>query len=151
MAAVTAALDIPVIVDEGCWSPQDAMEIVQRSAADVLSIYFTKAGGLIRSMEIGAIGRSAGLAMNVNGSLEGGVGNAANLHLSAALEGTVLPGVITVNTLAGREQTKVGGVFYTDDIIAEPFVYADGCLKVPNKPGLGIELDREKVKKYRVN
>ncbi len=151
MAAVTAALDIPVIVDEGCWSPQDAMEIVQRGAADVLSIYFTKAGGLIRSMEIGAIGRAAGLAMNVNGSLEGGVGNAANLHLSAALEGTVLPGVITVNTLAGREQTKVGGVFYTDDIITEPFVYADGCLKVPNKPGLGITLDREKVEKYRVN
>ena len=38
--------------------------------------------------------------MNVNGSLEGGVGNAANLHLSAALEGNVLPGVITINTLA---------------------------------------------------
>ena len=97
MARITRAVDIPVIVDEGCWSPQDAMEIVRQGSADVLSIYFTKAGGLIRSMEIGAIGRGAGLPVNVNGSLEGGVGNAANLHLSAALEGEVLPGVITVN------------------------------------------------------
>ncbi|WP_324752231.1 mandelate racemase/muconate lactonizing enzyme family protein [Roseovarius sp. Pro17] len=151
MARITAAVDIPVIVDEGCWTPFDAMEIARRNSADILSIYFTKAGGLIRSMEIGAIGRAAGMPMNVNGSLEGGVGNAANLHLSAALEGQVLPGVITVNTLKGREQTKVGGVFYTDDVIAEPFAYADGCLTVPNKPGLGVELDEDKMKKYRVS
>lgn len=150
MAQITQAIDLPVIVDEGCWSPQDAIEIVRRRAADVLSIYFTKAGGLIRSMEIGAIGRGAGLPVNVNGSLEGGVGNAANLHLSAALEGEVLPGVITVNTLAGREQTKVGGVFYTDDVITEPFRYADGFLEVPNGPGLGVELDEEKLARYRV-
>ena len=150
MARITQSVDIPVIVDEGCWSPQDAVEIVKRGAADVLSIYFTKAGGLIRSMEIGAIGRGAGLPVNVNGSLEGGVGNAANLHLSAALEGEVLPGVITVNTLEGREQTKVGGVFYTDDVIAEPFKYEDGFLEVPDRPGLGVELDEEKMARYRV-
>lgn len=150
MARVTEALDIPVIVDEGCWSPQDAMAIARRGSADILSIYFTKAGGLIRSMEVGAIGRAAGLALNVNGSLEGGVGNAANLHLSSALEGEVWPGVITVNTLAGREQTRVGGVFYTDDIITEPFAYANGRLVVPDGPGLGVELDTEKMEKYRV-
>ncbi len=150
MAAVCRAVEIPVIVDEGCWTPQDAIEVVKRGSADVISIYFTKSGGLIRAMEIGAIGRAAGLPTNVNGSLEGGVGNASNLHLAAALEGTVLPGVITVNTLKGREQTKVGGVFYTDDIITEPFEYADGCLRVPDRPGLGIELDPDKVEKYRV-
>ncbi len=150
MAAVCRAVEIPVIVDEGCWTPQDAIEVVKRGSADVISIYFTKSGGLIRAMEIGAIGRAAGLPTNVNGSLEGGVGNASNLHLAAALEGTVLPGVITVNTLKGREQTKVGGVFYTDDIITEPFEYADGCLKVPDRPGLGIELDPDKIEKYRV-
>jgi len=151
MARVAQAVDVPVVVDEGCWSPQDAIEIVKRGSADVISIYFTKAGGLMRSMQIGAIAQAAGLPVNVNGSLEGGVGNAANLQLIAALEGTVLPGVITVNTLAGREQTKVGGVFYTDDIITEPFAYADGNLTVPEGPGLGIELDPEKVEKYRTN
>ena len=150
MAAVARAVEIPVIVDEGCWSPQDAIEVVKRGSADVISIYYTKSGGLIRSAEIAAIGRAAGLPVNVNGSLEGGVGNASNLHLAASLEGTVLPGVITVNTLEGREQTKVGGVFYTDDVITEPFEYSDGCLKVPDRPGLGVELDPEKIEKYRI-
>ena len=151
MVRFTRAVDVPVIVDEGCWSPQDAVEIVRRGAADVLSIYYTKSGGLMRSMQIGAIAQGAGLPVNVNGSLELGVGNAANLHLSAALEGEVLPGVITVSTLAGREQTVVGGVFYTDDVITEPFEYAGGSLKVPSGPGFGIELDPEKIAKYRVD
>ncbi len=150
MAQFTRAVDVPVIVDEGCWSPQDAVEIVRRGAADILSIYYTKSGGMMRSMQIAAVGLGAGLPCNVNGSLELGVGNAANLHLSAALEGEMLPGVITVNTLAGREQTKVGGVFYTDDVITEPFEYANGSLKVPTGPGLGVELDPEKIEKYRV-
>ena len=149
MAAITRAVDVPVIVDEGCWSPQDANEVVRRGSADVISIYFTKASGLYRSMKIGAVAQAAGLPVNVNGSLEGGVGNAANLHLSAALEGVVLPGVITINTLEGREQTRVGGVFYKDDVITEPFEYADGTLKVPSGPGLGVELDPEKIERYR--
>ncbi|MCI0429312.1 MAG: hypothetical protein L0210_02035, partial [Rhodospirillales bacterium] len=130
MARVARAVDIPVIVDEGCWSPHDAMEIAQHGGADVISIYFTKSAGLLRSMQIGTLAQAAGLPVNVNGSLEGGVGNASNLHLAAALEGTMWPAIITVNTLAGREQTKVAGVFYTDDIITEPFVYGQGCLKV---------------------
>ena len=45
MAQFTRAVDVPVIVDEGCWSPQDAVEIVRRGAADILSIYYTKSGG----------------------------------------------------------------------------------------------------------
>ena len=150
MARVARAVDVPVIVDEGCWSPQDAMEIAKHEAADVISIYYTKSGGLMRSMQIGTVAQATGLPVNVNGSLEGGVGNASNLHLAAALEGTMWPAIITVNTLAGREQTKVGGVFYTDDIITEPFEYAQGALKIPDKPGLGVELDAEKVQKYRV-
>src|SRR5690606_15905720 len=35
MAAITRAVDVPIIVDEGCWSPQDAMEIVRRQSADI--------------------------------------------------------------------------------------------------------------------
>lgn len=151
MARVVSAVDIPVIVDEGCWSPQDAMEIAKAGGADLISIYFTKSGGMLRSMNIGTIAHAAGLPVNVNGSLEGGVGNAANLHLAAALDGQMWPAIITVNTLAGREQTKVAGVFYTDDIITEPFEYSKGHLTVPQKPGLGIKLDPKKVAKYRVS
>jgi muconate cycloisomerase len=87
---------------------------------------------------------------NVNGSLEAGVGNAANLHLAAAVGGVVLPAVITVTTLAGREQTRVGGVFYTGDVVTEPFAYRNGCLTIPSGPGLGVDLDAVKIERCRV-
>ena len=63
----------------------------------------------------------------------------------------MLPGVITVNTLTGREQTKVARVFYTDDVITEPFEYANSSLQVPTAPGLGLELDPQKIAHYRVH
>ncbi len=150
MARVTEAVAVPVMADEGAWTPQDAVEIVRRRAADAISIYYSKSGGLRRALQVGLIAAAAGLPVNVNGALETGVGNAANLHLAAALEGTVLPAVIPVTTLKGREQARVGGVFYTDDIITDPFPFADGCLTVPDRPGLGVELDPEKVARYRV-
>ena len=46
------------------------------------------------------------------------------------------------------EQTKVAARWYMDDIITKPFQYDDGCLLVPDGPGLGVEIDREKLKKY---
>ncbi len=150
MVDVTAAVNVPVMTDEGAWTPHDALEVVRNKGADAITIYYSKSGGLQRAMHVGLIAATAGLPVNVNGALEMGVGNAANLHLAAALRGVVWPSVVPVTTLEGREQCKIGGVFYTDDIITEPFEYADGCLTVPDKPGLGVELDPKKIEKYRV-
>jgi L-alanine-DL-glutamate epimerase-like enolase superfamily enzyme len=36
-----------------------------------------------------------------------------------------------------------------DDILAEPLELADGLLAVPEGAGLGVEVDREKLEKYR--
>jgi muconate cycloisomerase len=150
MARVAHAVSVPIIADEGAWTVQDALAIVRHDAADAISIYYSKAGGLARAMQVGTIAAAAGLPVNVNGALETGIGNAANLHLAAALPGQVLPAVIPVTTLAGREQSRVGGVFYTDDIVTEPFTLQDGCLSVPHRPGLGVELSPEKISRYRV-
>ena len=150
MAEVTARVNVRVWTDEGVWTPQDALEVIQQKAADAISIYYTKSGGLQRALQVGIVAAAAGMPTNLNGALETGVGNAGNLHLAAALPGEVLPSVIPVTTLKGREVCKAGGVFYTDDIVKDPFVYEDGCLKVPDRPGLGVELDPEKIERYRV-
>jgi muconate cycloisomerase len=90
------------------------------------------------------------MACNVNGSIETGVGNAANLHLVVSTGICTLANVFPVTTLKGREQTKLAGIYYLDDIITEPFPYANGALRLPDRPGLGITLDEERVAKYRV-
>jgi L-alanine-DL-glutamate epimerase-like enolase superfamily enzyme len=37
-----------------------------------------------------------------------------------------------------------------EDIVTEPFEIKSGTIAVPDKPGLGIEIDPEKLRKYRV-
>ncbi|MBI2184664.1 MAG: mandelate racemase [Thaumarchaeota archaeon] len=149
MARIAQAVDTPIMADESAWTPQDIFRIVEKKAADVISIYTTKPGGLHRAKKVAAAAEAAGLPCNVNGSIETGVGNAGNLHLAASTSIVKLPCVVPVTTLKGREQTKLAGIYYTDDIVKEPFKYEDGALIVPDKPGLGVELDAEKVKLYK--
>ncbi len=151
MARVAQAVEIPIMADESAWNAHDIVEIARLGAADVVSLYTTKPGGLGPAKKAAAVAEAFGLPCNVNGSAETGVGNAANLHLAASTARITETCVIPITTLAGREQTSVAGVFYTDDIITEPFLFADGALTVPAGPGLGIELDEAKVAKYRVS
>ena len=48
-------------------------------------------------------------------------------------------------------RTKIAGRKYLDDIIRMPFEYEGGCLRVPDGPGLGIEVDEEKLRRYALD
>jgi muconate cycloisomerase len=149
MAQIARAVDVPIMADESAWTPQDVLEIVERGAADMISLYTTKPGGLFKAKKVAAVAEAAGLPLNVNGSHETGVGNAANLHLVASTAAVTEAGVFPVTTVEGREPTQMAGKMYLDDIVTEPFEYRDGNLVVPSRPGLGIELDEDKVARYR--
>jgi muconate cycloisomerase len=149
MAQVARAVDVPIMADESAWTPQDVLEIVERRAADMISLYTTKPGGLFKAKKVAAVAEAAGLPLNVNGSHETGVGNAANLHLVASTAAVTEAGVFPVTTLKGNEPTQMAGKMYLDDIITRPFEYRDGSLVVPSGPGLGIEVDEDKVDAYR--
>jgi muconate cycloisomerase len=138
------------MADESAWTPQDVLEIARKKAADMISIYTTKPGGMFKAKKVAAVAEAAGLTCNVNGSVETGVGNAANLHLAAATEVVSLACVVPVSTPKGKGKKGVAGIYYQDDMIREAFEYSDGDIVVSQKPGLGIELDEEKLKKYRL-
>lgn len=151
MAAVTRAVDLTVIADESCWDAHDALEVVQEQAADAISIYLAKAGGITRARQVATIAAAAGLPCDVNGSIESGIGNAANVHFALATPAVVLASVIPVSAPAGLQPFKVGGAYYSDDIICKPFRAADGALLPLDGPGLGVELDEEKLERFRVD
>jgi muconate cycloisomerase len=150
MARVAQAVDVPIMADESAWSPQDVFEIARLGAADMISLYTTKPGGLFKAKKVAAVAEAAGLPLNVNGSHETGVGNAANLHLVASTAAVTEAGVFPVTSLRENQPTQMAGKMYLDDIVTRPFEYRDGCLIVPSAPGLGVELDMDKVAEYRV-
>jgi muconate cycloisomerase len=152
LAEVARAIDAPVMADESAWNAHDVIQIVEKRAAQIVSIYTTKPGGLYRAMEVAAVARAAGIICNVNGSVETGVGNLANLQLAAAAAPVVLSCVVPVSTPAEAQSPgNVAGIYYNDDLIAEPMRFVDGAIDLPAGPGMGIPVDEAKIRRYTVD
>jgi muconate cycloisomerase len=150
MAEVARAVDVPLMADESAWNSHDVIQIVAQRAAQIVSIYTTKPGGLYRAMEVGAVCRAAGIICNVNGSVETGIGNLANIHLAASCPAVTLSNVVPVSTPAEYQHGQVGGIYYLDDLLVAPLSCVEGAILVPTGPGMGIAIDPEKLARYRV-
>jgi muconate cycloisomerase len=150
MAQVSARINVPVMADESAWSAHDVLEIVRLDAAQMLSVYYTKPGGLAPAKRLLAVAGAASLPCDINGSAEMGIGVAADLHLAVSSPEIVLPGTIPVTSTAETIVTQVAGRKYLDDLIKMPFRFDKGFLYVPDGPGLGIEVDEAKLAKYRI-
>jgi muconate cycloisomerase len=141
LCEVRRSVAIPVIADESVYSLADARMLARAEAADVFSIYVGKAGGLLPAREIAEFALSAGLKCTIGSNLELGVGSAAMIHFALAT-----PGV----DADCYPCDIIGPMFYEDDILAEPLPISGGLARARVGPGLGVELDDEKVEKYRV-
>jgi len=150
LARVARRISSPVMADESAWDVHDILELDRLDAAECFSCYVTKPGGLYRAKQQADLADSLGVYCDIGGSIETAIGNAANLHLGAALRNATLPSVCPVSQPDGSDGPKIAGVYYLDDLAAEPFEFREGRVQVPDGPGLGIEVDREKIEKYRV-
>jgi len=151
MARVARAVDVPIMADESCWDAREAMELIAAEAADSISIYLAKAGGIAGARRVAAVAEAAGYRCDVNGSIESAIGNAANLHFALATAAVDLPSVIPITAPSGAHPFRVAGRYYEDDIVAEAFPVADGALLPLNRPGLGIEVDETRLARYRLD
>jgi L-alanine-DL-glutamate epimerase-like enolase superfamily enzyme len=139
MAAVqTAAGEIAIGADEGIHSLDDIRRHHEQKAARGVSLKAIKLGG------IGAVAEAARLCdrlgMNVNISCKTGessVACAAALHLAA-----VIPNIAWALTLT---HTALG-----EDVTAQPIPTARGHTDALDRPGLGVDVDEDRVRRHRV-
>jgi muconate cycloisomerase len=150
LARVAERIETPVMADESAWTVHDILELHELRAAECFSCYVTKPGGLYRARQQAELAAALGIYCDIGGSIELGIGNAANLHLGAALPNAVLPSVCPVTKPAGADGPEIAGIYYLDDVVAEPFRFEDGKVMAPAGPGLGIEVDVEKLGRYAV-
>jgi muconate cycloisomerase len=143
LRAIAARTEAGIVADESCWTAGDALALA--GGVDALSIYVAKAAGLAGARHLAEVAQTLGLPCDVNGSLESAVGNAANLHLAVAMPAVTLPCVIPVSAPAGAHAGPIGA-YWADDVVGAPFPFADGRLAPPPGPGLGIEVDEERVR-----
>lgn len=137
---VRRSVPVPVMADESCYTLQDAMALTRAGAADILSIYVGKGGGIGPARKMAAVAEAAGLTCTVGSNLELGIASAAMTHLA-----TATPGI-------GAEEFPcdiLGPLGYEHDLLAEPIDFRDGSVKAPEGPGLGVELDEKMLERYR--
>ena len=141
MADVRRNVPVPVMADESCYTLQDAMALARTGAADILSIYIGKGGGIGPARKMAAVAEAAGLTCTVGSNLELGVASAAMAHVAAAC-----PGI-------GAEEFPcdiLGPIAYEHDLLAESLDFQDGSVKAPDGPGLGVALDEAMLAKFRI-
>jgi muconate cycloisomerase len=140
MAAITAAIDTPIMADESVFTPEEAIEGVRLRIADLFAVKIMKAGGLVKAQAIAQIAEAAGIACYGGTMFEGGIANAAGAHLIGA----------TRNISLGAEFYTARYVL-TEDVLAEPLELREGATVVPTGPGLGVTVDEKKIARYAVS
>lgn len=141
MVDVRRASPVPVMADESCNTVQDAMALARAGAADILSVYVGKGGGIGSARKITMVAEAAGLTCTVGSNLELGVASAAMAHVAMAS-----PGI-------GAEEFPcdiLNRVAYADDVVTERLEFQDGKVRAADRPGLGVELDPGKLKLYAI-
>lgn len=126
---------LPITTGEVLTRRQSFRPYLERGAVDIIQPDCTKCGGLSEAWRIAWMAYEHNIQWVPHG-WNTAIGLAADLHLAAAV-----PVARYVEFLTPSP--------YMDELVTTPFVPdADGMLTVPDKPGLGIELNREALKRF---
>lgn len=129
----------PICLDESILSADDARRAIYLGACKIINIKPGRVGGLWESKKIHNLCQKNKIGVWCGGMLETGIGRAFNIAVSS------LP-----NYIYPADMSPVN-FFYMDDLVKDSFsVDKNGYVRVPNKPGLGFEIDERKIKKYIV-
>ncbi len=138
LARVRAAVAVPIAADEDVTDVKSARRVLDANAADALVIKPMRGGGLRPAIVIASLATNASVDVIVTTTIDSGVGTAAALQLAAALpESAPACGLAT-------------GELFTGDIVTESPSVRDGIMDVPTGPGLGVELDEERLHRYAI-
>jgi muconate cycloisomerase len=131
MAAARRRSGIPIMADESVFTPLDALEVIRHEAADVLSLYPGKHGGIRATQQIAKLAEAAGIPCTIGSNLEREVATAAMAHVT----------VSTANLLCERfPGDLIGPLYYDAPLTVAPLDYQADRLRVPEGPGLGVSL-----------
>ena len=129
---------IPIALNESVVDPASVWEILRAEAADMILPDTHIAGGILPCVEIGHLCAAAGIPCIMHCGHDLGPKTAAMLHIAAACPAYSL----------ANDSTYYG---LEDDILTEKIPIEQGRIRVPDKPGLGIEGDPERIAKYKVD
>ena len=136
LAQVRRATDMPVMADDTCFDLNHARLCAKFDACDVVSVYPGKSGGIGKAKAVIDYCESQRIACSIGSNLELDVGAAAMCHLVVASKNMRIeqfPGDI------------MGPDYHAECVVHEPLMIDGPSITVTNQPGLGVDVDWDKL------
>ena len=135
LARVRTNSPIPIVADESLFDHHDAYRLASMNAVDYFNIKLGRSGGIRNSLRILAIADAAGIKCMVGCTNETRLALTAASHLATAR--TAIRYYDLDSALSLAEDPVVGGITYGDM----------GSIIVPDRPGLGADIDQKYLDK----
>lgn len=140
MASLAKGTPLPISADESVVSAAHAAKIAKLGAASVFSIKSSKNGGPLRAQRVAAVAEAFGIRCYMNSMLEFGVTQAASLQHAATLSNLIDVGHAYMSTLR-----------LVDDPTDFSSFVRNGIVHIPNRDGLGVQVDEAHVRRLAVS
>ena len=132
MKKLLSATGMTIALDEAAMGLPLVVELIRRDAVEGLVVKVNKTGGIFHARQLCDLARNAGLRLIGSGLMDAPIGFAASVHLFAAY------GIDYPCDLNGPQH--IAG-----DYLAEPLPMDGKCALVPQRPGLGVVMDEQKI------
>lgn len=128
-------IDYPIATNMYVVDFDEIAPAVQQEAVDIILSDHHYWGGLSGNVALDTVARTFDLGVGMHSNSHLGVSMAAMAHVTAAMP--------TVRYACDSHYP-----WMTEDVIEDPFQFQDGCI-TPEGPGLGVELDEDKLEHAR--
>jgi glucarate dehydratase len=135
MSQARASVEIPFATNMCLIGPDQLAPGIRMRAVDVILADVHYWGGFRANQKMAAVAEAFNVGVGMHSDRELGVSTAAMVHLACTI-----PNITYAIDSHYHDQV--------DDVITAPWVYRDGAFELPPGPGLGVELDRDKVDFY---
>jgi L-alanine-DL-glutamate epimerase-like enolase superfamily enzyme len=137
LAEVRRHVDVPILVcGPGAASKETVLELVKHQACDAVNVDLLRCGGFLETKRVAGVAEAGGILTGWHSTCaELGPFEAAKLHFIASTPSMEMPVDDSQHHIE-----KYGNV------IKDEFKTINGSIKVPEGPGLGIEIDTEKIR-----
>ncbi len=137
LARVRARSPMPIIEHVADLGDVFLAAVIRHQAVDIVNVVPCQAGGLGRAKRLIHAAETAGMPALLGSTVELGPGTAASVHLAVASASVCIPSDL------------VGPGLLQGDVCTTPFSLSGGELAPFEGPGLGIDLDEEKMERWK--
>ena len=138
LAALRRRSKTPIAINEDCYIPHNLFEYILQDAIDVAVVDLDPSGGISELVKIADFSEEAGLPLVHHCGFDLGIKLAAILQVTSSKQAFSMAIDSTYMT-------------HRDDILSEKIKIKNGCYVTPDKPGLGVDVDEDKIRFYKID